>query len=222
MSKLFRTLVVFLFLFSFSSFACAAAYQEGDQGQDISLIQQRLNSLGYNAGTPDGDYGSLTENAVEKFQRDRGLEADGVVGAQTYRVLMGRDIPVSRDDSSTYVARRVMQNAMRYRGVPYVFGGTTPNGFDCSGFTRYVYAQAGLSLPRTADDQFDIGRSVSYGNLQPGDLVFFTTYAPGASHVGIYVGNAQFISATSSGGVMVSRLDSGYWGNRYYGARRVL
>lgn len=222
MSKLFRTLVMCLVLFSFSSFAYAAAYQEGDQGQDISLIQQRLNSLGYNAGTPDGDYGSLTKNAVKIFQRDRGLDSDGVVGAQTYRILMGRDIPVSRDDSGTYATRRVIQNAMRYRGVPYVFGGTTPYGFDCSGFTRYVFAQAGISLPRAADEQFDVGRSVSYSNLQPGDLVFFTTYAPGASHVGIYVGNDQFISATSSGGVMVSRLDIGYWGNRYYGARRVL
>lgn len=222
MPKLFRALLLALVLCCLSSLAFAAAYQEGDDGDDVALIQQRLNALGYNVGAADGDFGSETKEAVRSFQRDRGLDPDGVVGAQTYRLLMGRDIPVSRAGSSTYAVRRVTQIAMRYTGVPYVFGGTTPNGFDCSGYTRYVFAQAGIYLPRTADEQYELGRSVSYYNLQPGDLVFFTTYASGPSHVGIYLGSGQFISATSSRGVMVSRLDSGYWGNRYYGARRIL
>lgn len=220
MSKLFRTLLFILVLFCFSSIAYAAAYQEGDQGDDVAMIQQRLNALGYNVGAVDGDFGAATRNAVQEFQRDKGLETDGIIGARTYRLLMGRDIPVSRAGISS--ARRIIQTAMQYTGVPYVFGGTTPSGFDCSGYTSYVFRQSGIYLPRTADEQFGLGRSVSYYSLQPGDLVFFSTYAPGPSHVGIYIGNGQFISATSSRGVAIARLDSGYWGNCYYGARRIL
>lgn len=198
------------------------AFQEGDEGQDIVQIQQRLNALGYNAGAADGDFGSMTKNAVKVFQRDRGLDPDGIVGASTYMALMGREIPVSRDGYSTATTRRVIEIAMRYRGVPYSFGGTTPSGFDCSGFTRYVFSQVNIYLPRAADEQYEVGRWVSYSNLQPGDLVFFTTYETGPSHVGIYVGGGRFISATSSSGVAVTRIDSGYWGSRYIGAKRVL
>ncbi len=199
----------------------AAAYQQGDQGQDVAELQTRLNALGYNAGSSDGDFGETTLSAVKAFQRDRGLEADGIIGAQTYLAIMGREIPVSRDASNVTV-RRVIQSALRYQGVPYVFGGTSPSGFDCSGFVRYVFAQAGVYLPRGADEQYEVGQVVSYNRLQTGDLVFFTTYDYGASHSGIYLGNGKFISATSSRGVVIDRLDSGYWGARYIGARRVL
>ena len=221
MNKVWRTLVLFLLLFSASTLAHAAAFQEGDAGQDVAQIQSQLNALGYAAGPADGDFGSNTTAAVKAFQKDRGLDADGVVGASTFRALMGRDIPVSRD-SSTVSVRRVLQTALRYQGVPYVFGGTSPNGFDCSGFVRYVFAGNGLQLPRMADEQYDLGLPVSYNRLQPGDLVFFTTYAPGASHVGIYLGDGKFISATSSQGVAIARMDSSYWGPRYIGARRLL
>ena len=198
-----------------------AAYHQGDQGQEIAAIQAQLNSLGYNVGSIDGDFGEATATAIGKFQRDRGLETDGVIGMDTYRAIMGRDIPISRDGSSSMV-RRVIQASLRYQGSPYVFGGTTPNGFDCSGFTRYVFAQAGVYLPRAADEQYELGQYVSYSRLQAGDLVYFTTYTSGASHVGIYLGNGQFISATSSRGVAIARMDSGYWGDRYIGARRIL
>lgn len=222
MIKFFRIMVFSLLLVSAGNVTCAeAAYHQGDQGQDIASIQGQLNALGYNAGSADGDFGDATANAISDFQRDRGLDVDGVIGADTYRALMGREIAVSRDGSSSNV-RRIVQASLRYQGVPYVFGGTTPNGFDCSGFTRYVFAQAGVYLPRGADEQYEVGRSVSYSRLQSGDLVYFTTYEAGASHVGIYLGNGQFISATSSRGIAIARLDSGYWGDRYIGARRVL
>ena len=222
MSKFFRIMVFSLLLFSAGALNCAeAAYHQGDQGQDIAGIQGQLNALGYNAGSADGDFGEATANAISNFQRDRGLDVDGVIGSETYRALMGREIAVSRDGSSSSV-RRIIQSSLRYQGVPYVFGGTTPNGFDCSGFTRYVFAQAGVYLPRSADEQYEVGRAVSYSRLQSGDLVYFTTYAAGASHVGIYLGNGQFISATSSRGIAIARMDSGYWGDRYIGARRVL
>jgi cell wall-associated NlpC family hydrolase len=222
LTKFFRVVVFLLVLVSAGTVTCAAAaYHQGDQGDDIANIQAQLNALGYNAGSSDGDFGEMTANAVKDFQKDRGLDADGVIGMQTYRALMGREMPVSRDSSSAII-RRVVQAALSYQGVPYVFGGTSPNGFDCSGFTRYVFAQAGVYLPRAADEQYAVGQSVSYSRLQPGDTVFFTTYEAGASHSGIYVGNGKFISATSSRGVVIDRLDSGYWGARYLGARRVL
>lgn len=222
LTKFFRVVVFLLVLVSAGTVTCAAAaYHQGDQGEDIMNIQVQLNALGYNAGSSDGDFGEMTVNAVKRFQRDRGLDADGVIGMQTYRAIMGREMSVSRDGSSAMV-RRIVQAALNYQGVPYVFGGTTPNGFDCSGFIRYVFAQAGVYLPRAADEQYEVGQSVSYSRLQPGDTVFFTTYEAGASHSGIYLGNGKFISATSSRGVVVDRIDSGYWGARYLGARRVL
>lgn len=112
--------------------------------------------------------------------------------------------------------------AFDYMGVPYVWGGTTPNGFDCSGFTKYVYAQIGVTLNRTAAQQLNNGYEVT--NLQTGDLVFFeNTYATSAaaSHVGIYIGNNQFIHA-AGGGVKVTSLDHEYYAPRYIGARRVV
>lgn len=223
MSKFIRIMVFSLLLVSASTLTCAeAAYHQGDQGQDIASIQGQLNALGYNVGSADGDFGEATANAISNFQRDRGLDVDGVIGMDTYRAIMGRDMEVSRSDNSSSIVRRIVQSSLRYQGIPYVFGGTTPNGFDCSGFTRYVFAQAGIYLPRSADEQYEVGRSVSYSRLQSGDLVYFTTYESGASHVGIYLGNGQFISATSSRGIAIARLDSGYWGDRYIGARRVL
>lgn len=202
----------------FASVASASAFRYGDKGEEVQQLQTALSNLGYNI-VADGDFGSATAAAVKEFQKSRGLEADGLVGASTYRALLGREIPeVSRGGS--YAARRIVQSSFNYIGVPYVFGGTTPRGFDCSGFVQYVFAQAGVWLPRTADAQYEAGYATA--SLQPGDLVFFSTYAYGASHSGIYIGNGNFISATSSSGVRVDSLYSGYWGSCYIGARRVL
>ena len=121
---------------------------------------------------------------------------------------------VSRSESSDLV-----DHALSLRGIPYVFGGTSRSGFDCSGYTQYVFRGSGISLPRTAAEQFRVGSSVSRAQLQSGDLVFFTTYASGASHVGIYIGGGSFVSA-SNNGVSISSLDSGYYATRYLGGRR--
>lgn len=122
---------------------------------------------------------------------------------------------VSRSDGSSLV-----KNALSLVGVPYVFGGTSRSGFDCSGFTLYVFKGSGISLPRTAAEQFRVGSSVSRAQLQSGDLVFFTTYAPGASHVGIYIGGGNFVHASNSG-VRTTSLSESYYASRYLGARRV-
>jgi cell wall-associated NlpC family hydrolase len=118
------------------------------------------------------------------------------------------------------IAMSLTRSAMRYIGTPYVFGGTSPSGFDCSGYVQYVFAMFGIHLPRTADAQYYAGRHID-GGMQVGDLVFFQTYEPGPSHVGIYVGGGKFIQS-SSHGVMISRLADSYWANRYLGAKRVV
>jgi cell wall-associated NlpC family hydrolase len=112
--------------------------------------------------------------------------------------------------------------ALSLRGVPYRDGGVDPDGFDCSGLVQYVFGQHGVALPREARQQFGVGRGVAPHALEPGDLVFFTTIAPGASHVGIAIGGDQFVHAPSTRGVVrVDTLSSEYWANRYVGARRV-
>lgn len=120
-------------------------------------------------------------------------------------------------------ADKLLKIAGKYKGVPYRFGGTTSKGFDCSGYTQQVFKELGISLYRTADQQFLQGIPISKNKLRKGDLVFFSTYEPGASHVGIYDGAGKFWNASSSKGVIASNLnDPYYWGTRYIGARRIL
>ncbi|MGN6699363.1 MAG: C40 family peptidase [Thermomicrobiales bacterium] len=128
--------------------------------------------------------------------------------------------PASNPDAGA----AVVAFAMQYAGYPYVWGGTSPSGFDCSGFTLYVTRHVlGVNIGRTTDDQINAGVAVDASDLQPGDLVFFqNTYQPGLSHVGIYIGGGQMISAVSEQrGVAVINIWDGFWGPRYYGARRV-
>lgn len=112
--------------------------------------------------------------------------------------------------------------ALSLRGAPYRDGGIDPSGSDCSGFVRYVYEQHGVAMPRQVRDQFRVGKSVDRDRLEPGDLVFFSTVAPGASHVGIVIGGDQFIHAPSERGVVrVESLNQQYWSSRFIGAKRV-
>ncbi len=118
------------------------------------------------------------------------------------------------------IARALTRDALRFLGTPYVFGGTSTSGFDCSGYVQHVFAMLGVSVPRTADAQYYAGRHIR-GRMRAGDLVFFQTYEPGPSHVGIYLGDGKFVHA-SSHGVMVSSLSNSYWASRYLGAKRML
>lgn len=119
-------------------------------------------------------------------------------------------------------ASKIIATAKKYIGVPYVWGGMTPSGFDCSGYVQYVFAANGISLPRVTTQQYKVGSSVSKSSLKAGDLVFFNTSGSGVSHVGIYIGSNQFIHSSSSKGVVISSMSNSYWSARYYGARRVL
>jgi peptidoglycan DL-endopeptidase CwlO len=124
--------------------------------------------------------------------------------------------------SSSFDGYALVGTALALRGIPYRNGGTDPNGFDCSGFTRYVFAQHGIVLPRAVRDQFQFGKAVRPDELAAGDIVFFTTTDPGPSHVAIAIGGDQFVHAPSSTGVVrVEHLSSSYWSPRYIGARRV-
>jgi peptidoglycan DL-endopeptidase CwlO len=107
--------------------------------------------------------------------------------------------------------------AMRYLGVPYVWGGSSPSGFDCSGLVAYVYAQVGVSLPHYTGAQWNVGVPVSRSDLQPGDLVFFD----GLGHVGIYIGGNSFIHAPHTGDVVRISSISGWYADTYVGARRI-
>lgn len=202
--------------------ACSAlaAFERGDEGQEVVAIQKRLVELRYTITDIDGKFGGETEAAIKKFQSDNKLEADGIVGAMTYKALMNKEMPPNR---SMDVVKRILRSAYSVIGSPYVFGGTSPYGFDCSGFTRYAFAKGGVSIPRTADAQMEYGRIINdISRLRPGDLLFYTTYAPGASHCGIYIGNGNFIHAGCSTGVTIAPAFTGYWGARYYGACRIL
>lgn len=118
----------------------------------------------------------------------------------------------------------ILETALGFAGVPYRLGGDNPStGFDCSGFIRFVMAQHQLAVPRTVAEQFRAGRQISAGDIQPGDLVFFSTIAPGASHVGLALNPEEFIHApTTSGVVRVEKLTGSYWRPRFVGARRVV
>ena len=132
-------------------------------------------------------------------------------------------VPVSPDALKKENTRQaIITEARKYLGIPYLWGGTTPTGFDCSGFTQYVLNKCGISIPRTTTEQYTTGVYIPKQQLQPGDLVFLqNTYRAGISHVGIYIGNDQMIHASSSKGVTISSLSGAYYVEHYYGSRQL-
>jgi cell wall-associated NlpC family hydrolase len=130
----------------------------------------------------------------------------------------------SEQESFSSPQGKVIQTARTLLGAPYRFGGTTPEGFDCSGYVAYVFKKSvGKSLPRRTTEQVRFGKKVAPAKVEPGDLLYFWIKEQGILHVGIYVGKDQFIHAPSSDGkVNIQRLHDPYWKARYQGARRVL
>ena len=131
-------------------------------------------------------------------------------------------VPAPDENPRDVVLPPVVGTALSLQGAPYRNGGSDPSGFDCSGFVAYVFAQQGLAVPRTVSELYVAGREISTDALEPGDLVFFSTLSPGASHVGIAVSADEFVHAPSAKGVVrVERLSASYWSSRFVGIRRV-
>jgi peptidoglycan DL-endopeptidase CwlO len=173
---------------------------------------------------------SSIKGEIQRIKAAEVLQQRQLEAAAQSRLSAGTEIPAteggvgisaSTPEGSTVappnVHGGVVGIAMRYLGVPYVWGGSSPRGFDCSGLVSYVFAQIGVSLPHSSYAQFGMGSAVSISQLQAGDLVFFT----GASHVGIYIGGGQFIHAPHTGDVVKISSLSGYYSSNFAGARRI-
>lgn len=176
------------------------------------------------------DYLSLSEIPYENRasnntpQYFRGGKAIGAlpVGSTTQAVTGSQGVNSGYTGSAT--GAQILAKATEYLGTPYVNGGASPSGFDCSGFVYYVYGTFGIPVGRTPEAQYAAGMVVDKANLQPGDIVLFSgTYAGGISHSGIYAGNGQFIhSPNSRSTVSYSDLTSGYWSEHFYCGVRVV
>lgn len=186
----------------------------------LTVAQQKLELLGYDVDRKDGRISKDTNEAIKKFQKEHGLKKSGKLDTKTYNKISWEAFKM--EGIPDVRGKDIVKTAAKYKGVPYKFGGTTPKGFDCSAYVQYVFGRHDAKLPRTADAQVLDGIFVLKSKLKPGDLVFFSTYASGASHVGIYAGSGKFWSASTSRGVVLDSLDTGYWKEHYYGARRVL
>lgn len=147
------------------------------------------------------------------------LKLSGSAPAPVATKLSSASAPVVATYASTSNSKvnALITEAKKYTGVPYVWAGSTPSGFDCSGYLNYVYAKEGISIPRTVATIWDATKPVS--SPRAGDLVFFETYKQGPSHAGIYLGDGKFIHAGSSRGVEVSDMNNPYWKPRYLGAK---
>jgi cell wall-associated NlpC family hydrolase len=162
----------------------------------------------------------LREEAEQRLEAERAAQAAAEAASSSGGSgtsapppeIVYADVPPSRYGSAA------VDIAMQYLGVPYVWGGASPSGFDCSGLVVYVYGQLGISLPHYTGSLWQVGSPVSRDQLQPGDLVFFS----GLGHMGIYIGGGQMVHAPHTGDVVkISDISSGYYAASYVGARRV-
>ncbi|MBS6215806.1 MAG: SH3 domain-containing protein [Clostridiales bacterium] len=216
-------------------------------GEYLTISQKADAAIGYgkvNAGgsslnmrsapsTSSSKVASLADGAVVKIIGVDGgwykVDYNGKTGYVSSDYMITTKETTSRGSETTAAAsssmgEQVVAYAKQFLGTPYVYGGNGPNSFDCSGFTKYVYAHFGVTLNRTATDQLANGASVSKSQLQPGDLVFFkaNTTKP-VSHVGIYIGGGQFIHAsTNTYTVKIDNLNSGYYSRVYVYGRHIL
>jgi peptidoglycan endopeptidase LytE len=186
------------------------------------------NTSVYMVKSGDTLWGIAVQNgtSVLNIKALNGLTSDSLWIGQALKIngVAGQNpVSVSRSGDNLN-GSRLIEDAAQYLGTSYRYGGSAPGGFDCSGFTSFIFTRAGISLPRTAAGQYSVGTAVAQSDLQAGDLLFFAGGGSGIDHVGIYVGDGKFIHSSSprSGGVIYTSLGSSYYARSYVGARRVL
>lgn len=159
---------------------------------------------------------------VTQLKSYNNLTTDSIYVGQVLRLTEDSAAPAPAPAPApqlAFNADALIAEGKKYIGVPYVWAGNTPAGFDCSGFLKYVFNTQGITIPRTVATIWEAGTLVAAP--QKGDLVFFTTYAPGASHAGIYLGDNKFLHAGTSTGVTISDMNNPYWKPRYLGAKSI-
>lgn len=194
----------------------------GDISNDVIQVQEVLLYYGYYKGNIDGIYGPLTADAILQVKNEYNYMEENIINVPIQTLEDGDQveeielIQVEIQENSQAIA----QYARTYIGTPYIWGGVSPKGFDCSGFIQYVYEKHNKVIPRTVNDIWNFSSPITSPSI--GDLVFFETYKAGPSHLGIYLGNGDFIHAGSSRGVEVSNFTNNeYWSSRYLGAKRI-
>ncbi|GEL76202.1 C40 family peptidase [Tenuibacillus multivorans] len=198
----------------------------GEQNNQVKQIQKALHYFGFYHDSIDAKAGPATRKALERMNKAYDLSLDLTNYNQIVQVAQKESKPkieqtvIKSSDESTPQSNSVIQTARSYMGSPYVWGGESPSGFDCSGFLQFVFSKHGKSVPRTVDGIWYSSKPVDQPSI--GDLVFFETYKPGPSHAGIYLGDGQFIHAGVSNGVTISNVNDTYWQSRYLGSRRVV
>ena len=224
----------------YSDSALAYTMSQGDTGSNVQDLQERLMALGYFSADPTGYYGSITALAVQTFQTQNALAADGKAGPETRSVLyssdalpyVGEAVVPTEEVSMTQATPDIIDSALDLSysllGKDYIYGACGPNSFDCSGLIYYILKNAGLSVNRMSPSAFssiDDWQEISnIEDLQIGDIVFFFDSDTGShiSHMGLYVGGGSFIHASQSiGAVARSSMTSGYYHENFAFARRI-
>lgn len=205
------------------TFTAYAAPEDDPLG---TFIQQKQNDVQRPAAKPntnDADHEGM-DNLVRQRTQSRPAATPQTPSRPTpSRATQNRNEPPPASSNPKGDTDELLASAMGFLGVAYRFGGTSPTGFDCSGFMQYIFRKAfAVNLPRTSAEQATVGTPVSRSQLQPGDMVFFRTAGSRISHVGMYVGNDRFIHAPRTGKrIEITSLSNRYWSSKYATARRV-